>query len=99
MGGWLAQTANADCTLIVTTLIFVRLLWFEVEVRGENLLHKQGRRYRLQHIVDRLYYFLVVSIRLGYEVCELGVRFIIAVSRAATDDLNNLGQGAAIADG
>jgi len=78
-----ARLAEAgDLDLARASLVVVVELRAELEVRREDLLHQERAGDRLQHVVDRDLHQIVVGVRLGDEVRELGVRLVFAVARA-----------------
>ena len=64
----------------------------EGDVRRQNLLHQQGDRNGLEHVVNGIRHVCVISFRLCNQIRELRVLLAFAVSRRSTDDLNNFGQ-------
>ncbi len=77
----------------------VGMLRFELEARREHLLHQQAGRDGLQGIVDGLGYRFLGGIRLGNQVGEPCAGLAGRVAGGAADDLHDLGQAGAIADG
>src|SRR4051812_14733802 len=72
---------------------------FELEVRCEHLLHKERRSDRLEHVVHCLGDIVGRGVWLGDKVGELGMRLPRAVACSASDNLDDLREGTAIADG
>ena len=77
----------------------VRVLGPELEARRKHLLHEQARRDGLERVVDRLGHGLLGGIGLGDQVGEARAGLARRVAGGAADDLDDLGQAGAIADG
>ena len=77
----------------------VRVLRLELEARRQHLLHQQARGDGLERVVDRLGHGLLGGVRLGDQVGEAGAGLARRVAGGAADDLHDLGQARAIADG